>query len=89
LSVVAIDSTGKPLTGLTVTVWQNGVLMATTFTPGTILLKDGMQYQIMVSSFGNHNFDHWSDGVKSSIHIVTGSSTTPLIKLVADFTGSG
>jgi hypothetical protein len=88
LSTMAVDSGGKPLTGFTVTVYQNGVLVATSYTPTNFLLKDGTQYQVIVSNFGNYNFDHWSDGVKTSIHMVSGSSTTPLIKLVADFTGS-
>jgi hypothetical protein len=89
LSVAAVDSTGKPLTGFDVSVWQEGTLVATSFTPTTFVLKDGMQYQVTVSSFGNYKFDHWSDGVKNSLHLVSGSSATPSIKLIAAYSGSG
>ena len=89
LSVSAVDSTGKPLTGFDVSVWQEGTLIATSFTPNSFVLKNGMQYQVTVSSFGNYKFDHWSDGIKNSLHLVSGSSATPSIKLIAAYSGSG
>jgi hypothetical protein len=89
LSVAAVDSTGKPLTGFDVSVWQDGSLVATSFTPGSFLLKDGVQYQVTVSSYGNYKFDHWSGGIKDAIYLVSGSSATPVINLVAVYAGSG
>ena len=89
LSVAAVNSTGKPLAGFSVSVWQNGTLVATSFMPNTFFLKDGVQYQITVTSFGSYKFDHWGDGVKNAIQLESGSSATPVINLVAVYSGSG
>jgi hypothetical protein len=91
LSMTAVNSTGKPLTGFSVSVWQNGTLVATSFMPNTFLLKNGIQYQITVTSFGNYKFGYWNYNTKdtNTIYLVSGSSTTPLIKLVAVYAGSG
>jgi hypothetical protein len=89
LSVRAVNSNNSALSGFGVSVWQSGSLIATSFSPNTFLLRDGVQYQVVVSSYGNFTFEQWSDGMKTSVYIVSGSSTTPVIDLVAVYSTGG
>jgi hypothetical protein len=89
LSVKAIDSNDNPLLGFSVSVWQSGTLVATSFTPSTFLLTYGVQYQVVVSSFGSYQFEQWSNGSMAPTYLITGSSTTPETNLTAIYLGSG
>jgi hypothetical protein len=89
LSITEVSSNGNPLSGFGVSVWQDGSLVATSFSPNTFLLKDGVQYQVSVSSFGSYTFAQWSDGVTTATRSVTGISTTPTINLVAVYSDNG
>ncbi|MHB8566830.1 MAG: hypothetical protein ACYC7D_00745 [Nitrososphaerales archaeon] len=87
LRVTATDSSGKSLSGLYVSVWQDGTLMSASSTPTSVLVNDGTTYQIIVSSYGNYNFDHWSDGFTNPMRVWNTSSPAGL-NLVAIYNAS-
>lgn len=89
LSVTAVDSDNSSLTGFSVSVWQGGTLVATSYSPSSFLLNDGVQYQVVVSSYGGYQFEEWGSGSTSAVYLVSGSSPTPVINLEAIFSGSG
>jgi hypothetical protein len=86
LSVNAVDSSGKPITGLTVSLWQNGVLQSVTYTPGSFVVTPGVLYAVAVSNYGNYTFSHWSSGVTGQFYYL-GVGDQP-VQLEAIFTNS-
>lgn len=79
ITVTAVDSTGKPLTGLTSTLWLNGMNVGLTYTPSSFEVNNGPIYYVAASSFGGYTFSHWSNGYTQSFYpIALGGSTLNL-----------
>ena len=87
LSVSAVGSNGTEITGLTVSLWQNGVLEGVSYSPGSFVVTPGVLYEVSVSDYGGYTFSHWSDGVTEQIDYVGVSSGTNT-QLEAVFTNS-
>ncbi len=84
--VTAVDSTGKPLTGLTATLWLNGINVGLTYTPSTFEISNGPIYYVAASSYGGYTFSHWSNGYTQSFYPVALGGTT--LSLEAIYTAS-
>jgi hypothetical protein len=87
LSVTAVDSSGNSITGLTVSLWQNGQLEGVSYSPGSFVVTPGVLYAVSVSNYGNYTFSHWSDGVNDPLHFI-GVSAGATTQLEAVFTNS-
>jgi hypothetical protein len=87
LSVTAVDSSGKPITGLTVSLWQNGVLEGVSYSPASFVVTPGVLYEVAVSEYGGYTFSHWSDGVQQQLHFI-GVNQGTTTQLEAIFTNS-
>jgi hypothetical protein len=82
LTVATVDSSGKVLSGLYTSLWQNGTLISSTDSPARFLVYTGATYQVIVTSYGNYTFDHWSNGSTDPM-ITTNTSNTADLNLVA------
>jgi hypothetical protein len=79
ISVTAVDSSGNPLTGMTATLWLNGVNVGLTYTPSSFEVNIGPIYYVAASSFGGYTFSHWSNGYTQSFYpIALGKGTFSL-----------
>jgi spherulation-specific family 4 protein len=68
----AWDNPSTSLTGLAVTVQQNGATIATGSTPLTVPdLCAGQSYTIAVEDYQSERFAHWESGLTSSSRVVT------------------
>jgi hypothetical protein len=86
ISITAVDSTGKPLTGMTASLWLNGVNVGITYTPSSFEINNGPIYQVAASSFGGYTFSHWGDGFPLSFYPIALSGST--FSLVAVYTAN-
>jgi hypothetical protein len=86
ISVNAIDTSGKAVTGMYTTLWQNGALLQSCFGPCTLTVSNGQSYQVMVSDFGSSVFSHWSDGTATRSYGVNVGSTSTTVGLTAVYT---
>jgi hypothetical protein len=86
INVTATDLSGKRLSGFYVTLWQNGVMIGTAYSPVNFKVSNGAEYQVAIGDFGNYVFDHWSDGTKGQFDVVSPAGVT---NLVAVFRSSG
>jgi hypothetical protein len=78
LNVKAIYSSGKPLTGMYTTLWQNGTLVSASDTPNSFLISNGASYEVILSNYGNYTFSHWSNGATDPIRTVNASDQNEL-----------
>jgi hypothetical protein len=74
---VAWDNPSMSLTGLSVTVQQNGAPVAAGSTPLTVAdLCAGQSYTITVSNYQNERFAHWENGATSASRDITLQTST-------------
>src|SRR5690349_10492197 len=66
LTVTTQDTSGNTLTGLFVSISQNGAIVASGFSPVTFTLNDGVQYTLEADGYASHVFDHWLDSGSTS-----------------------
>lgn len=85
VTVSAVDSSGSPVTGLAVTIWQDGVLYAVSYTPANIDLTTGTTYLIAAAGYGNYTFSHWNTGSTNTYYQFTPQGAT--LSLVATYGG--
>jgi hypothetical protein len=71
--VSTADSSNATISGYYTTLWQNGQLVSSAFSPASFNISGG-NYQVAVSDYGSYVFDHWSDGTANRFHTVSGSS---------------
>jgi hypothetical protein len=71
--VSTVDSSNATISGYYTTLWQNGQLVSSAFSPASFNISGG-NYQVAVSDYGSYVFDHWSDGTANRFHTVSGSS---------------
>src|SRR5439155_23361074 len=79
LTVGTQDTSGATLTGYNTVLSQNGVTVASEFTPATFTLNNGQSYSLLVNGFGSCSFDHWLDnGSTANPRAVSVTSDTTL-----------
>lgn len=77
ISVSTTDSSGYPVTGYYVSLWQNGTFVKDGFSPTSFAVNNFQTYHVAVADYGTYVFDHWSDGTLARFHEVnTGNNTT-------------
>jgi hypothetical protein len=86
IQITAVDSTGKPLTGMTASLWLNGMNVGITYTPSSFEVNNGPIYHVAASSFGGYTFSHWSDGFPQSFYPIALDGST--FHLVAVYTAN-
>lgn len=83
IAVSAVDGSGNAITGVYATLWQNGVLLQSCFSPCSLTVSNGQTYQVAVADFGSHTFLHWSDTSTNRFITVNVGSTSTTIALRA------
>src|SRR5438445_524867 len=79
LTVGTQDTSGATLTGYNTALSQNGVTVASGFTPATFTLNNGQSYSLVVDGYGSCSFDHWLDnGSTGNPRAVSVTSDTTL-----------
>jgi YVTN family beta-propeller protein len=83
ISVTTVNSSGDPITGYYISIWQNTTQIDSAFSPASLAVNSGQTFEVAVSDYGNYVFDHWSDGTTDRFHTVTaGSGTTTALTAV-------
>jgi hypothetical protein len=78
LTVKTVNDVGSPISGYHTTLWQNGVIIKTAFSPASFTLNSGQTYQVAVADYGDYVFDHWNDGSTSRQKTINGGQITTL-----------
>ena len=75
VTVATVDSSGSVITGYYTTLWQNGALNQSCFSPCSFAVAPGT-YQVAVSDFHGLYFNHWTDGTTTRFHtVIVGSGS--------------
>ena len=90
LSVGTQDTSGATLTGYNTVLSQNGVTVASGFTPATFTLNNGQSYSLLVNGFGSCSFDHWLDngstGNPRAVSVTSDTQLTAVMNCVTSTT---
>ncbi len=74
ITVATVDSSGSAISGYYTTLWQNGALNQSCFSPCSFAVAPGT-YLVAVSDFHGLYFNHWTDSTTARFHtVVVGSS---------------
>jgi hypothetical protein len=77
------NTAGAALTGYWTQLWQNGVTVASGYTPATYTLVNGQLYTIEADGYGSCAFDHWLDnGSTNNMRDITVTSNTSLVAVL-------
>jgi hypothetical protein len=76
ITVKAVDSSGKPLTGLYTTLWENGFIVAQGYTPTSFVVTPNSYYEVTMSNYGSHVFTGWQGNVNDSSYIWSGDQVS-------------
>ncbi len=87
VSIQAVDSSGTSLTGLSVTVWQDGVLYGVSYTPASFYLDTGTTYLIAAAGYNGYTFSSWQNGPNTAYYEVTPETQTLSLVAVYSYTG--
>ena len=90
VTVSAVDSNGTTLTGLSISVWQDGVLEGISYAPATFDLTTGSSYIIIASDYGGYTFSHWASGgvtIADDYYGITPSGQSDSLTAVYNDTG--
>ncbi len=71
VSVSSVDLSGNPISGMWTTWNQNGVVLASGYTPTTFTGTIGGSYVATVANYGNTVFCHWQDGTTNPAKSLT------------------
>jgi hypothetical protein len=80
LTVKSQMTSGTSIGGFWTSLWQNGQVIASGYTPINFTLVSGQQYAVRASGFGQYFFDHWQDnGSTNSTRTVTITQNTAIV----------
>jgi hypothetical protein len=83
LTVGMQNTAGAALTGYWTQLWQNGVTVASGYTPASYTLVNGQLYTIEADGYGSCAFDHWLDnGSTNNMRDITITSNTSLVAVL-------
>jgi hypothetical protein len=71
ITITTIDSSGNELWGLYTTLWENGDLAASCYSPCTFSVSGGQTYQVEVANYGPFSFAEWGNGLLSHTFTVS------------------
>ena len=79
LTVKTENSSGDEIIGYWTTLYQNGAILKTGFSPMTLDLNNGEDYEVFMSDFDVMAFDHFGDGTEDSIYPISITSNTEIV----------
>jgi hypothetical protein len=83
LNVATQNTAGAPLANYWTQLWQNGVTVASGYTPASYTLVNGQLYTIEADGYGSCAFDHWLDnGSTNNMRDITVTSNTSLVAVL-------
>src|SRR5207249_2655081 len=62
LTVKTVNAASNAINGYYTTLWQNGALVKSAYSPTSFTFKNGQTYQLSLADYGGYAFDHWNDG---------------------------
>jgi hypothetical protein len=68
ISVSTVNTWGGTMWGYYVTLWQNGNMLGSCFSPCSFSVSPGLSYQVAVADYGSSSFSQWSDGTWSRFY---------------------
>src|SRR5487761_394878 len=77
INITTVDGSGSAISGLYATLWENGALNQSCFSPCSFAVAPGT-YQVAVSDSGGLFFNHWTDGSTARFHTVTASGSSKI-----------
>ena len=57
-----VNAASNAINGYYTTLWQNGALVKSAYSPTSFTFKNGQTYQLSLADYGGYAFDHWNDG---------------------------
>jgi Spherulation-specific family 4 len=78
VTIDSVDASGNSISGLWTTVWNNGQMVASGYTPYSFNAVPGSTYTVEVANYANYIFDYWAGGSASSSITITPTSNTEL-----------
>ncbi len=75
ITVNSVYANGSSVSGLYVTLSQNGATTASGFTPATFSVTSGQTYSVTAEDYTNAYFNHWSNGDGARTISVTATSS--------------
>jgi hypothetical protein len=85
LKVSSINSKGAEISGYYTTLWQQGVLLDSCFSPCVFSLKNGETYQLGIASYNGEEFSHWQNDSSTGFETVNVPKTDSELSLTAVF----
>ena len=79
LTVKTVNSSGDEILGYWTTLYQNGAVLKTGFSPMTLDLNNGEDYEIFMSDFDGVTFDHFDDGSEESLYPISITANSEII----------
>jgi hypothetical protein len=65
------------------TLWQNGALVSSCYSPCTFSVRGGQNYNVEVSNYGQFSFSEWGNGLHSNSFSVSEPATPTQLGLWA------
>jgi hypothetical protein len=62
ITVSTVNSDGIKISGYYATLWENGIKLASAYSPATFDITSGKTYVVSVSNYNGVKFNHWEDG---------------------------
>jgi hypothetical protein len=79
INVSTVLAGGSPLSGLYISLWQNGAVVGTCFSSCSFTVQNGQTYSLSAGSFGGDTFSYWQgDGSTGFENVYVPSSSTTL-----------
>ena len=78
LTVKTVNAASNAINGYYTTLWQNGALVKSAYSPTSFTFKNGQTYQLSLADYGGYAFDHWNDGSTIRQMTVTLKESTTL-----------
>ncbi|HJT09836.1 MAG TPA: fibronectin type III domain-containing protein, partial [Candidatus Nitrosotalea sp.] len=79
LTVTTQDLNGAQITGIYIQLYQNGIQVASGYSPATFILSNDQTYTVIANNYLTYIFDHWLDtGSTSNQRDISISSNTSI-----------
>jgi hypothetical protein len=83
ISINTANSAGQPIAGYYITLWQNGVQIASCYSQCSFTVNNGQTYQVAAAGYGAEAFNHWQNDGSTGFETVNVPTTSSSINLTA------
>jgi hypothetical protein len=83
ISVITVSESSGEIYGMYTTLWENGALVASCFSPCTFSVSGSTSYSVAVSNYGGYYYQEWADGTLSTFFPVSEPGTPTQLTLTA------